>query len=115
MVDGNSSLSGSIVGLLFISCSLVKLDARRNWGEIRRAAVSADFDTRVADVVLGLIDKRLGFCFGLHLRADGSLEALDQFRLFGPLKPGFDLCVITVLLLLVPHFAEQELSFELFA
>jgi hypothetical protein len=78
------------------------------------AAASAYFHTRVADVVLGLIDKRPGFCFGLHLGADGSFEALDQIRLFGLLKPGFDLCVITVLLLLVPHFAKQKLSLELF-
>jgi hypothetical protein len=115
MVDGNSSLSGSIVGLLFISCSLVKIGCAPELGEIRRAAVSADFDTHVADVVLGLIDERLGLLFRLYVGADGGLQAIDQIRLFGLLKPGSDLCVITVLLLLVPHFAEQELSFELFA
>jgi len=89
----------------------------KNWNAWadRRAAASAYFHTRVADIVLGLIDKRLGFCFGLHLGADGSFEALDQIGLLGLLEPGFDLSVITVLLLLVPHFAEQELSFELFA
>ena len=45
-------------------------------GEIRRAAVSADFDTRVADVVLGLIDERLGLLFRLHVGANGGLQAL---------------------------------------
>ncbi len=114
MVDGNSSLSGSIVGLLFISCSLVKIGCAPELGEIRRAAVSADFDTHVADVVLGLIDERLGLLFRLHVGAEGGLQALGQFRLFGLLQPGFDLCVITVLLLLVPHFAKQKLSLELF-
>ena len=53
-------------------------------------------------------------CFGLYVGADGGLQAIDQFRLFGLLQPSFDLCVITVLLLLVPHFAKQKLSLELF-
>jgi hypothetical protein len=114
MVDGNSSLSGSIVDLLLISCSLVKIGCAPELGEIRRAAVSADFDTQVADVVLGLIDERLGLLFRLHVGAEGGLQALGEFRLFGLLKPGFDLCVIAVLQLLVPHLAKQKLSLELF-
>jgi hypothetical protein len=35
--------------------------------------------------------------------------------LLGLLEPGFDLRVISLLALVVLHFAEQELSFELFA
>ena len=115
MVDGNSSLSGSIVGLLFISVLWLKSDARRNWGnpDVRRRQLILIPVLRM--IVLGLIDERLGLLFRLHVGADGGLQALDQIRLFGLLKPGFDLCVITVLLLLVPHFAKQKLSFELFA
>ena len=44
-----------------------------------------------------------------------GLQALDQFRLFRLLQPGLDLGIIPLLLLLVLHLAEQELSFELFA
>ena len=69
----------------------------------------------VPDVVLRLVDEHLVLLLGLYVWADGRLEALDQIGLFGLLQPGFDLCVITVLLLLVPHFAKQKLSFELFA
>jgi hypothetical protein len=77
--------------------------------------VSANFDTRVPDIVLGLIDEGLGLFLRFHVWADGGLEALDQFRLFGFLKPRLDLSVLPPFLLLVVHFAEQELSFELFA
>ena len=40
---------------------------------IERSIPSAYFDARVADVVLGLIDERLGLLFRLHVGADGGL------------------------------------------
>jgi hypothetical protein len=79
------------------------------------AAASAYLHARVADIVLGLIDERLGLFLRLHVGADAGLQILDQFGLFGLFQPGLDLGIISLLLLLVLHLAEQELSFELFA
>ena len=69
----------------------------------------------VPDVVLRMVHENLLVLLGLYVWTNGCLDALYQIGLFRLLQPGFDLCVITVLLLLVPHFAKQELSFELFA
>jgi hypothetical protein len=57
---------------------------------------SAYLYTRVADIVLGLIDERLGLFLRLYLRADGGFQVLNQLRLFGTLEPGFDLRVISL-------------------
>ena len=68
----------------------------------------------VPDVVLRLVHENLLLLLGLDIGTDGGLDAVYQIGLFGLFKPGFDLCVITVLLLLVPHLAKQKLSLELF-
>ena len=67
------------------------------------------------DVVLRITHENLLLLLGLYVVTNGGLDALYQIDLFGLFKPGFDLCVITVLLLLIPHFTKQELSLELFA
>ena len=72
MADGNSSLSGSIVVFVLIFVLWLNWMRAGDW-EIRRAAASAYLHTRVADIVLGLIDERLGLFLRLHVGADGGL------------------------------------------
>jgi hypothetical protein len=68
----------------------------------------------IPDVVLRMVHENLLLLLGLYVWTNGRFDALYQIGLFRLLQPGFDLCVIIVLQLLVPHFAKQKLSFELF-
>lgn len=112
MVDGNSSLSASIVDLVLISCSLLKFGVPE-LGEIRRAAMSVDFHPLVAEIVLCLGDEDLGLSFRCHLRANGGFDALYQFYLFRFFEPAFYPCGVALPLIPLPHLSEQKLPFEL--
>ena len=81
----------------------------------RTNAASAYLYTRVADVVLGLIYERMGLLFRLHFGADRRLDASHQLGLLGLFEPCLDPCGVVLPLVVIPHFAEQELSFELLA
>ena len=84
-------------------------------GPDKAGVESTEFDTLVADEVFRLGDDDLLLSFLLHVRADGGLDALHQVGLFRPFEPGFDLRGVVLLLLLVLHFAQEELPLQLLA
>lgn len=81
----------------------------------RRVAVSAEFDSCVADEVFRLGDDDLILFFSGHVGADGSFDAFHQVGLFWLFEPGFDLRGVTLFLLLILHFSQEELPLQLLA
>jgi len=75
---------------------------------------SAEFDAAVANVVFGRGDEGLFLAFGLHVGADGALDALNKVGLLRLGQPGFNLGGVALLLFLVLHLAEEELPLQLF-
>ena len=76
--------------------------------------VSAKFDSAIAKVILGADEQSLLLPFGIHVRTDGELDALNQVSLLRFCQPSFDLGGVTFLLFLVLQFAKQEFSLKLF-
>jgi hypothetical protein len=79
----------------------------------RGSSCSAELHSCVFDEVLGLVDDELLLALRLHDRADHGADRFEHLRLFGLFKPGLHLGGVALFLLLILHFAQEELPLQL--
>ncbi len=60
-----------------------------------------------------MIDDDLLLALRLHDRADHGADRFENLRLLGLFKLGFHLCCVALSLLLILHFAQEELPLQL--